>query len=206
MAEHWFEVRVAAPAIDWPPCCACCGGTSAATLQLTSTRVTGVKVLRSETHGWPVPYCLPCLDHLETSRRVAAPAGAEGPALSRPGPRAIHLPIAGALAGLCVGCLGGGLMMAAADRGPQADDAGFAVTSALAAVAVAAFLGWLWKRHPHQGVRGEEETPPALSEKCPAAGPAVRCEGWEGPVHTFLFANHDYAVAFMRANQAKLLT
>jgi hypothetical protein len=61
----WYIVRVSARVLRWPPGCVSCGGASDGTLYINSTRVTGVRVLRSQTRGWRVPCCSRCLWHMK---------------------------------------------------------------------------------------------------------------------------------------------
>src|SRR5262245_57785136 len=69
--DAWEEMRMAvtlrisaASRIDWPQCCPCCLGPAAASMELVSTRVEGVRVIRTNSKSWVVPYCNRCLAHI----------------------------------------------------------------------------------------------------------------------------------------------
>jgi len=44
-----------------------------------------------------------------------------------------------------------------------------------------------------------------MQPKCSTQGPAVQYEGWQGSVHTFVFANDQYATLFQASNAKKLV-
>ncbi|HEY1188815.1 MAG TPA: hypothetical protein VGE74_14265, partial [Gemmata sp.] len=66
-----YRVALSARIIRWPDYCACCCGPADTSVEITFTRVSGVKVVRTQTKGWRVPYCTRCLDHIRYSKRLA---------------------------------------------------------------------------------------------------------------------------------------
>ena len=50
----------------FPRACACCGDLDETDLSVSSTRQTGVRVVRSDTRSWGIPYCHQCVAHATT--------------------------------------------------------------------------------------------------------------------------------------------
>lgn len=63
-------VHISARIINWPPVCACCCRPADTSIEVESTRQTGVKVIRTEAKSWRVPYCRRCLDHIEVANEL----------------------------------------------------------------------------------------------------------------------------------------
>src|SRR5262249_53356034 len=57
-------IAVSARILNWPPRCACCFHPGEQKLPVACTRVTGVRVIRSDTRGWNVLYCHRCAEHV----------------------------------------------------------------------------------------------------------------------------------------------
>lgn len=58
------EVQLSGDQFAWPNRCACCGGMADARLNAAATRVSGTRVVHTQTNQWSVPYCQRCLAHL----------------------------------------------------------------------------------------------------------------------------------------------
>src|SRR5690349_11405044 len=69
-------VRISAHIIHWPALCACCCRPADTSVEVSSTRVTGKRVIRTQTKGWKVPYCTRCLDHIDAARALRGFSGA----------------------------------------------------------------------------------------------------------------------------------
>lgn len=57
-------VQLSARQITFPRMCACCGGAPNTTYAATATRVTGKRVVRTQSASWSFPYCNHCLAHV----------------------------------------------------------------------------------------------------------------------------------------------
>ena len=71
IAQFWFFfldgcpmycVEISARIIHWPRACACRRPNT--TLEISSTRVTGKRVIHTHTKSWEAPYCRKCLAHI----------------------------------------------------------------------------------------------------------------------------------------------
>src|SRR5579883_3455178 len=65
-----YEVNLSARIIHWPDLCACCSGPPDTHVNISYTRRTGVRVIRTQTKSWAVPYCRRCLSHIELAEEL----------------------------------------------------------------------------------------------------------------------------------------
>lgn len=63
-------VKVSAVVLHWPTCCVCCCGTADTTLPVSAERESGVKVIRTQSKTWAIPYCTRCLAHMKGPAEV----------------------------------------------------------------------------------------------------------------------------------------
>jgi serine/threonine protein kinase len=82
-ADRVYEVAVAADQPEWPTNCACCFRPADTGFPLESEAGTGLFDLFVERHSWNVPYCTPCLEHVQLDA-AAAGAGSSGLASAAP--------------------------------------------------------------------------------------------------------------------------
>ncbi len=57
------SLKISARIIQWPMSCACCSGHADTTMVAYYTRVTGQRVVRTNTNSWKIPICGACLAH-----------------------------------------------------------------------------------------------------------------------------------------------
>ncbi len=203
------RVEVSARLIRWPDRCACCLGRANTVHETTHTRVTGKKVIRTDSRSWQVPYCTNCLDHVDAASKAKSITTAG----------AYSVLGCGLLVGAGVAFLGSCCCTPAvftpvqvneANRGVAAVGlvAGVAGSVGLALVAVAGAYHWYRQLAADARRRRKEATEYAeslASHRCCTLDAAVEYEGWYGSVHSFWFANPDYAEAVARANPGKVL-
>jgi hypothetical protein len=169
------------------------------------TRVTGKKVVRTDTRSWQVPYCNDCLDHADAKER------ADG------------ITAAGAYAALALGIvLAGGCALGCFSFGVAAFGPGGQVTKVERVIFALCMLGLavacpalLWAAAvvfqrlradaARKWQRAMQHARSLRSPRCCTFQIAVAYEGWHGSIHTFWFANPDYADAFRLANPRKVL-
>jgi hypothetical protein len=65
-----MQVDVSAKTVSFPRHCACCGREPDAQLALSASRSRGVRVVRTTTHTWSVPYCSACIRHTQEWERA----------------------------------------------------------------------------------------------------------------------------------------
>jgi hypothetical protein len=58
-----MEVHVSARLLSFPPQCACCGAPPQVDYRITAVRVTGKRVVRTQSRYWEIPYCQNCMRH-----------------------------------------------------------------------------------------------------------------------------------------------
>lgn len=58
-----MEVHVSARKLSFPRICACCGAPPQVEYRATAVRVTGKRVIRTQSATWSIPYCQNCLHH-----------------------------------------------------------------------------------------------------------------------------------------------
>ncbi|MDQ3702577.1 MAG: serine/threonine protein kinase [Chloroflexota bacterium] len=68
-----IEVTVVGETLRWPGQCACCLETADASFMAEHTGGDGPFFLFEETHGWDVPYCSQCLEHVQLAAESPGP-------------------------------------------------------------------------------------------------------------------------------------
>jgi hypothetical protein len=189
--------------------CACCLGRADDVYQTTHTRITGKKVVRTDSRWWKVPYCSDCLDHMDAEARASSITAAGAYAVLVGG---ILLGLVVASFGSC--CCGPALFAPVQPKaGNQGAVSAGVVVAMIGSVVAGVGVGvgaFLWYRRleadaRHRRRRAMRHAESLASRACCTLGAAVSYEGWYGSVHTFWFANADYADAFIRANPGKVL-
>lgn len=167
-------VQVSARLLSWPQSCACCRGSSTATLAASHTRTTGKKVIHSQTRSWNVPYCDDCKEHVRLYEDAKS---------------SLLLGIlAGALVPFCVFAL-------------FIDDENnlYRIAGVLGILAGLALLPLSYRNYQRKMSLARE----SQNDDCCALWAAVEYHGWYGTVHTFVFYNQAYATAFRSLNARK---
>jgi hypothetical protein len=194
-----YCVQISARIISWPRVCACCCQPADTSVEVSSTRVTGKKVIHTQTKSWDVPYCRRCLAHIEA-----------GKALKRLSMVVIHL------SGL-FGLVGGALAIVGfAAVYPRSVLIAIVLGLLLAAATTTVvILTFSWCRAKYQRdvqakkaqrAKLEQQLNALLCQTCCVADQlAAKYDGWHGSVHTFFFANREFASAFRRINPGKCL-
>src|SRR5205085_4176030 len=67
-----YCVQISARIIRWPGICACCGRHADTAIEISSTRTTGKRVIRTQTKSWEVPYCHRCVRHIRAAKELRA--------------------------------------------------------------------------------------------------------------------------------------
>jgi hypothetical protein len=173
---------------------------------LTHTRTTGVRVLRSDTVSWVLPYCSRCLDHVEACEQQSA--AAEAHRLRR---LACTQALAYLIALVVIGCLSLMLAIASSRNGRREAAIFFAALSASSVVgSVVAFLFLLYRRQ--RAARAEQLASQAaellrtiITPSCCWANLAVLYTYRNGTLHGFTFGNAEYAELFREQNAPKLI-
>ncbi len=204
-----MRVQISARIIRWPQKCACCLGRANDVYQTTHIRRTGKKVIHTNMRQWEVPYCSACLDHMDAEDRANTISSAGAQIVLVFG---IILGVTLAFFGSC--CCGPAIF-APVQPGVgnrEVAQAGIVVAmigSVLVGVGIGIGAYFWYLRLDADARRNRREAKQyaesLASRDCCTLGPAVAYEGWYGSVHTFWFANVDYANAFIRANPGKVL-
>jgi hypothetical protein len=212
-------VRISANVIRWPQICPCCSADADARVEVTSTRYTGTRVVRSQTKGWELPYCRACLRHVDAADRINS-LQREIDHSRQPGNYHLTTVLTWVVAGLlCVmlGCCGALFSV----KTP----AGAVVCAVLALALLGGAVGLSFvtvgydRRSHEEAVRhwkrrladmkdelSERKRRAPLFRNCAAAGRlAVGYEGWHGTVHTFVLDSPRYADRFRQANRGKII-
>jgi hypothetical protein len=218
-------VQVSARILTFPSRCACCLDHTDTTVDLQHTRTTGVRVLHHDQKTWSVPYCHRCRRHAEVSagyrRQIADQAAENEAAKARAHARAWN--VAATLSGVALVC-GVSLLLSviAANReGARtlipvlvAVLAGLGVVGfVLAAIVVHIRLSDEAKEIDLELDRSLKALKEHINEKrlsmmspsCACADLAAAYHGWNGSIHTFEFANSNFAEAFRASNAKKVV-
>ncbi len=167
------KVRISSGVVRWPPMCACCMAPADGT---DETAIPGQshRTAAQSASGprWQVPYCQDCLAHLRQSQSAGPP------------PWWVNTLVA---------LVFGAIIFISWRHANWIIFGLMTITLALAALAVQS----LWYR---QQEMAEDAAVRMCGPECSGPGPAVHYLGTSGPVHTFEFANGDYAEAFVEAN------
>ncbi len=140
-SEGPYEVTVAGETLRWPGLCACCFEPADASFMAEHTGGDGPFFLFEETHGWDIPYCSQCLEHV----RVAA--SSPGPGLGRLAAGSLVGAALGGPIGLLVG-LGGAAaasVLGATDHSARLQ--ALLKPSCVAIGPAVGYLGWHGDRH-----------------------------------------------------------
>ncbi len=197
------RVQISAYIISWPRMCACCLGCADDAHSAGHTRITGTRVIRSNSRSWEIPYCSDCLDHIEA--RAQAKGIYNG--------TAYLVLVGGFVAGALLAVTGSCCCAPFFGAGRKLPGiVGFLVaSSASVATGIAtAYGGVRWYRQldaetKQRRRRAMQRAEDLATPTCCRLAPAVNYESWYGTVHTFWFANEGYARAFIRANPGKIL-
>ncbi len=73
------RIDVSARLLTWPRLCACCSRSATTEVAASYTRVSGQRVIRTNTRSWQVPVCGTCAEH---GRIYSKTAGATGRAIA----------------------------------------------------------------------------------------------------------------------------
>jgi hypothetical protein len=194
-----YSVEISARIIHWPGVCACCCHPANTSIEVSSTRTTGKRVIHTQTKSWEVPYCERCLDHIEAAKALRAFSTF-----------VIHLSV---VFGLVGGVLAFFVFLALCQRSvPMAVILGLVITGLTAAIVIPTFW-WCHAKYQRdvkakkaQRKRLEDQLNALLSQSCCEEDElAAEYGGWHGSVHTFYFASKQFAGAFERANPGKCL-
>lgn len=177
-----MRIEVSARLISVPQRCVCCLGAADRQKTVTASRITGVRVVRTESKEWTFPICSACCSYVDDWH-----SGDEDFALAK---CQASLP---ALIGFC--------LLGASAR--LTSWASFSL-AALGGFAFLASVAWC--------VVGDRERTATRNLILRKSGltyaelftPVVYL-GWSGTVHAFEFANQGYAAQFMAANAEKLV-
>jgi hypothetical protein len=135
-------------------------------LTVSASKSTGKRVVHTSTNAWDIPYCEPCVKHVQAAEGAVAFAWVVG---------VLSVAAAGALWYFATPFLG-------------------------IPVGVAGLVGTgLLYNKLMAGARA------MCVPDCVCVVRAVKYLGWHGPLHKFEVASADFALAFMVANQNKLV-
>lgn len=203
--------------IEWGSHCACCLAPARKIRRAYFTRWEGVKVIRSTTKYWGVPYCRQCCAHQDAEESYQDSVRELRACLadrSWLGSLGCGIPL-GALGLMCCpasfGLISGGLQ-----DGPGVAARLIVGLSPLASlVASAAFIltshFQLARRRERARAltsrrdAADSEVRSLLSDQCACAGPAVIYQGWNGSVQTFLIHNGTYYGWLWEWNRKKIV-
>lgn len=176
-----MHVSVSAKQLIFPKQCACCAGKADEKLTVYSTRRTGVRVVREQTHSWNFPYCQSCVYHVQ-----AADA-------------AISYDLFAYLGFfLCVVvCISIGLALQS-----YTDGIAFLVAGVLLGI-VLGILSVIWATRLDEKQTKRIES--MRQSHCVCTKKAISYEGWSGSVQHFYFHSKIYGVRFVLANRAKIV-
>lgn len=155
------RVQISARLIRWPQMCACCLGRADDVYKTTHARVTGKKVIRTDSRWWKVPYCSDCLDHMDAEARAKSITAAGAYAVLVGGI------LLGLMVALCGPCCGPALFTPAQPKAgnQRAAQAGVVVVmigSVVAGVGVGVGA-FLWYQRVVSAVGSRRAAPPAPS-------------------------------------------
>lgn len=221
MSSHIVKVS-ARTNIAWPPLCPCCLRPADCQIEAVATRTEGVRVVRTKSKSWVVPYCRACIRHIRALPGLVEARGNRDRIRSNP-PELIQACITPALAGLGACC---GLFVAACGglgvaKGADREAVPVLLLIFFAALGLGAWTVFLAANVPHtmarkwedhaaqlaaaEGECARAEAAAATSAPCCARDQAVRYLAWRDTIHEFAFANERYASLFRTANRDKVV-
>lgn len=186
-------LEISAKIINWPPVCACCCQRADTTVPISSTRVTGKKVVKSQTKSWDIPYCRRCLGHTKVAQELLAFSTF-----------VLHRSVLIGLAGAMVTLFLTGALLEVAQR--TAIWCFF--ISAVGTVAVTAATFTTFQREYEQQKKKKLRARAELEKKleglmcqhCATEELAATYSHWHGTVHTFYFSNPHFVALVEAAN------
>jgi hypothetical protein len=194
-----YCVEISARIIRWPGACACCCRRADTSIEISSTRVTGKKVIHTQTKSWEVPYCRKCLAHIRASRK-----------LRRFSMFVPHLSVVFGLIGAAVAFV---LLFSLIQRSALLAVSLSVLATATTAGVVAATYRWCQEKYDRE-VRDkqlrrrelEDRLKSLLYPDCAEEGQlAAEYGGWYGSIHTFYFSSGEFAAFVEEANPGKCL-
>jgi hypothetical protein len=194
-----YCVEISARVIRWPGACACCCRRADTSIEISNTRVTGKKVIHTQTKSWEVPYCRKCLAHIKASRE-----------LRRFSTFVPHLSVVFGLVGAAVASV---LLFALIQRSAPLAICLAVLAGATTAGVVAATYRWCWDKYDRE-VRAkqlrrrelEDRLESLLCRDCAEEEHlAAEYGGWYGSIHTFYFSSGEFADLVEEANPRKCL-
>jgi hypothetical protein len=178
-------VEVSGRQFVFPFKCVCCLAEPDHEFELSSTRITGSRVIRTQTRSWNVPVCDRCSAHDKAFRE----AGRWGALLWTGG-------ILGLLIGLALL-----IQMVAFLVGQDATAPHPIAAIAWTGAGIAAIQYQRTRTRDGRALARELRSPQCTADTFLQS----RYLGWSGSVHSFEFASSQYALAFMRDNRSKLV-
>ena len=175
-----MQVDVSGHQFVFPTLCACCNGSADTELTVSTSKSTGVRVIRTSTNEWAIPYCQQCVAHVKLAVKATEAAEAA---------KMLGLVLGGVsvvVAGICWYFMSPFL-------GIPIGIAGLVVTALLYAKFHTRCAELMKKAQAMCGPR------------CVCVDEAVRYLDWHGPLHMFWIGSQEYALAFMVANHKKLV-
>lgn len=171
-----YEVRISARLLSFPRMCCCCGGNSPdSTYTASYTRTTGKKVVKKQTKSWNFPICSGCSEWIEAVRAAQTVGLGFGCAF---------------VLGVIVLSIGIAVFL---EEGPGR-------TAIAVGLLMVYFSGLMFRRWRRAKVAADDLLPADVCNTTP-----VVYNGWDGTVHTFLFANVKFRGMFVAHNIKKVL-
>ena len=172
-------IQVSAHLLTWPRLCACCSRPATTDVAPSYTRVSGKRVVRTNTRSWRVPVCATCAEHSSIYGRTT---GATARAITWGVAILVVSGVLGAVAGSSDGAI----------------NPAFVALGTIGTIAVLVML--LTRAHADRRTAAG-----LLQDTCCSVAYPVVYHGWSGSVHSFHFRNGVYAQAFADANAKKML-
>ena len=193
-----YCIEISARIIRWPHVCACCCQTANSTIQISSTRVTGKKVIRTQTKSWDIPFCRQCLAHVKASAELETFSMF-----------VFH-------GSVSIGLIGAGVTLLFFAMFYQTAWLGTALCLLSAAMTVGILIATYsyyqekyeranrFKRQKQLELTDHLDS--LMSDTCATEGQlAASYEGWYGTIHTFYFSSREFASRIEQINRGKCL-
>lgn len=193
------KVEISAKVISWPKVCACCCRDSDTHIVVSHTRVTGERVIRSQTKSWEVPYCQKCLGHINVSHE-----------LQRFSMDVPHFSVIIGVSGAAISLL---MLLVFMYWSKLLAICLFVIAVVATIVLVIKTRPWCESKYQEE-LQAKEHARQALvdrleSLRCPDCAQLDRFAagygGWYGTIHTFYFSNQNFVRLFKNANPGKCL-
>ncbi len=199
------RLSISARIIHWPNRCACCMENADTWHHARASREKGVKVIHVESKKWKIPYCRHCLEHADLfeERDEITDQKANG---------ILFVGILSGIVAILIGGFCGSLLL----RHVQENNGFPPILAVIAGMifffgGVGSIIGTvvLTRRMKRKNADLRKQlTTKAKSLQCPTCRsdiPAVEYEGWSGSIHTFWFANPNFAKDVKQLNAEKVL-